>query len=254
MWRLGTNRAAKQTPSAMSIVIPTILTTTKQDVLEKLKRVEGLVDTVQIDVVDGRFAGPPTWPYTESGGVLPPGRDGWLREYGDFRYEIDLMVENPEETAGYWIAAGATRIVIHIESTHYLPRLMDELSEKYGYAKGFTPTLLSFGLSLSIATDTNALTPFLDRVDYIQFMGIKIIGKQGQPFDERVLSKLRSFHKAHPEVVTQIDGGVTLTSAPALLSTGIDHLVVGHDLWEASDISGRIAQYERLSEEHGRYA
>jgi ribulose-phosphate 3-epimerase len=238
----------------MDTVVPTILTASRRDLEEKLGRLAGRVRTVQIDVVDGRFAGPPTWPYAKDHPLAGLSGDGWLRTFGDFIYEIDLMVESPEESAGYWIAAGASRIVVHIESTRYLPRLLNELRDKYGHEPGFAPDLLSFGLALNIDTDTSVLDPFLSSVDFIQFMGIARIGVQGQPFDERVIGKLRRFHKAHPEVPTQVDGGVTRATAPALAGAGADRLIVGHDLWEAPDLEGELRYLSRIIEEHGAFA
>lgn len=238
----------------MDIVVPTVLTSSEEDLREKLGRVEGLVESVQIDVVDGRFAGPPTWPYAKGSLTVPISETGWLSNFGNFRYEIDLMVETPEETAGFWIAAGASRIVVHIESTRYLPKLIDELKSKYGYEKGFAPDLLSFGLALNIDTDTSAVAPFLDAVDYVQFMGIKTIGKQGQPFDERVLPKIRAFKKAYPNTVIQVDGGASLRTAPDLLVAGVDRLVVGSDLWEEEDVEAELARFSRIIEERSAYS
>lgn len=238
----------------MHIVIPTILTATQDDLRTKLARITGLVDTVQIDVVDGRFAGPATWPYAHKDDLKGFSlEEGWLREMGNFKYEIDLMVQNPEESAGFWIAAGATRITVHIESTRYLSRLIRELREKYGYEKGFAPDLLSFGIALNIDTDTSAIEPYLSDVDYVQFMGIGRIGKQGQPFDPRVIAKLKSFKKAHPELTLQVDGGASLITAPELLSAGASRLVVGSDLWKAENVGERLASFDRLAQVHGTY-
>ncbi len=237
----------------MGVVIPTILTASRSDLEEKLSRVKHLVDTVQIDVVDGRFAGPATWPYATKDDLAGLSHDGWLRDFGNFKYEIDLMVEAPEESAGFWIAAGATRLTVHIESTRYLPRLVDELKAKYGYEKGFAPDLLSFGLALNIATDAKVLEPYLDSIDYVQFMGIARIGVQGQPFDGRALAKIRAFKKAHPEMPVQVDGGVTRETASGLLAAGATTLVVGHDIWEAKSPGARIAEYDRFAEQHGTY-
>ncbi len=163
------------------------------------------------------------------------------------------MVETPEESAGFWIAAGATRIVIHVESTRYLPQLIEELQKKYGYERGFAPDLLSFGLAINIATDTALLEPYLSFADYVQFMGISTIGKQGQPFDERVLRKIETFRRQHPDVLLQIDGGASLRTAPALLSAGIDRLIVGSDLWEEEDVEAELGRFARIIEEHGTY-
>lgn len=239
----------------MDIVVPTILTASREDLEAKLLRLTGLVSAVQIDVVDGRFAKPATWPYAQRIDEEHLTKEtGWLHDFGAFQYEIDLMVEHPEETVGLWIAAGASRIVVHIESVQNLPHLIDELKRKYGYEKGFAPDLLSFGLALNIDTDTSTIEPYLALVDYVQFMGIQTIGKQGQPFDARVLRKIETFHKTHPEILTQIDGGASLKTAPALLDAGIDRLIVGSDLWEETDLASELDRFAAIAEEHGRYS
>jgi hypothetical protein len=49
----------------MSIVIPAVLVPSRKVLDETLARLDGLYDLVQVDIVDGRFVGPPTWPYSE---------------------------------------------------------------------------------------------------------------------------------------------------------------------------------------------
>lgn len=238
----------------MDTLIPSVLTASREDLEEKLLRLKGLVSTVQIDVVDGMFAKPPTWPYVrEEGNEYLIEEINRLRSFGDFHFEIDLMVEHPEEIVGLWIAAGATRIVVHIESVRDFPRLLDELKRDYGYEKGFAPDLLSLGLALTIDTPSSVLEPYLSDVDYVQFMGIQTIGRQGQLFDERVVDKIRTFHKTHPEIPIQIDGGVSVSTAPALLDAGASRLVIGSGLWNADDLAGRLSEFSTLAEEHGRY-
>ena len=51
----------------MSIIVPAILPTSFEDLEEKLAQLHGLVDSVQIDSVDGHFATPASWPYIGSG-------------------------------------------------------------------------------------------------------------------------------------------------------------------------------------------
>jgi ribulose-phosphate 3-epimerase len=238
----------------MNIVVPTILTFSRDDLEAKLRRVEGLVEAVQIDVVDGKFATPATWPYAHKEDLAGLAlQEPWLRTLGHFTFEVDLMVENPEESAEFWIAAGASRLVVHVESTRFLPRLIETLKRTYGYEKGFAPELLSFGLAINIATDTSILEPFLDSVESVQFMGIEKIGKQGQPFDRRVLDKLKAFRRAHPSVLIQVDGGASEETAPDLLACGVDRLVVGSDLWKAEDLQDKLSRFARIAEEYGTY-
>lgn len=239
----------------MSAIIPSILTAHRTDLVGKLKRLEGLAETVQVDVVDGVLASPATWPYAEGPEELATlSSGGGLQAFGHFRYEVDLMVREPEASLGAWIAAGASRLVVHIESTPFLGKLLQKLDEQYGHDKNFAPDLLSVGLALDANADASALEPYLERIDFVQFMGIAKDGAQGRPFEEKVVEKVRLFKRAHPDMPVQVDGGVSLESAPGLLAAGADRLMVGSALWSAPDLAARLKEFEALVERYGRYA
>lgn len=235
----------------MAIIVPAILPTSRHDLDEKLARLVGIAQEVQIDIVDGVFASPPTWPYAEAHTEF--GDVGELPFLDDFHYEMDLMVKDPELLTGSWISAGATRILAHLESTTYLPRLITDLKVKYGHEKGFASDLLSFGLAVNIETSLELLEPYLAETDYVQFMGIKSIGKQGQPFATEVLNKIAVFHGKHPDMPIQVDGGVNLESASLLLGAGVSRLVVGSALWRAPDLRIAYQQFVDLIDSRGLY-
>ncbi|MEK7602473.1 MAG: hypothetical protein AAB472_03235 [Patescibacteria group bacterium] len=235
----------------MAVIIPAILPASREDLLEKLAQLSGVTTEAQIDVVDGKFAGPATWPYLERG--TDPTNLGTLPEIQNLHVEVDLMVEEPEQMASAWIGLGATRVLLHVESTNYLPLILTNLKVKHGHTKGFTPGLLSFGLAVNIATDFARLEPYLGDIDYVQFMGIKNIGKQGQPFATEVLNRIAVFRARHPEVPIQVDGGVNSESAVLLLRAGVSRLVVGSALWKAGDFKYAYDQFMSLTETHGLY-
>jgi ribulose-phosphate 3-epimerase len=236
----------------MGVIIPAILPTSHADLDHKLARLSGITDNVQIDVVDGRFVTPASWPYA-SGKGSELADDDPLPELGPFRFEIDLMVEEPEAAIGRWVRAGATRITVHAETTHRLTDLITDFQVKYGHDKGFAPELLSFGLAVNIATDTSLIEPYLDQCDYVQFMGIARIGKQGEPFDMKVIPKIHAFHRKYPDMPIQVDGGVTLDTAPRLLEAGAARLVVGSAIWRASDLRKEIGTFSELAQTRGLY-
>ncbi len=214
------------------------------------------IDTVQIDIVDGSYAAPASWPYTKEGkedlSKLLGTRES-LPFAGRFRFDIDLMVHNPEEVIGEWIALGATRLTVHTESTQYLPRLMHDLVHIYGYHKSISNTFLSLGLALNVDSDLALVEQYIDGVDYVQLMGIAKIGTQGQPFDPRVIERVRAFRKRYPHVPVQVDGSVTKETAPRLLVAGVSRLVVGHALQEAPDLAKAYAEFSELSLQYGTY-
>ncbi|MDB5266130.1 MAG: Ribulose-phosphate 3-epimerase [Parcubacteria group bacterium] len=238
----------------MGVIVPAILPTSRNDLDEKLLRLHGLVDTVQVDVVDGRFVTPASWPYKDANADVREPSGDTFPYLGQLSFEVDLMVEEPEHVIRHWIEAGATRIIIHAETTRMLPKLMNDLSTTYGHDKDFTPELLSFGLAINVSTELSLIEPFLHQCDFVQFMGIAKIGKQGEPFDKSVLPKISAFRKKYPAMPLQVDGGVSLATAPGLLQAGVTRLVVGSDLWNAPDLTAELKKLQGLVQTYGLYA
>lgn len=239
----------------MSVIVPAVLPASRRELEEKLARYVGLAPIVQIDVIDGVFASPPSWPYVD--GVEELTR---LAEHGytlpflnDFKFDIDLMTRDPEETIGSWIALGASRITVHIESTNYPERIVSVFKKRYGHDRAFAPELLSFGFAIGTETDTAILDPFVGDIDYVQFMGIKRVGKQGEPFVPGVIERIKAFRKKYPDTEIQVDGGVSNESAPKLMRAGVDRLVVGSALLYAPDLRKEFDYLNDLTQRYGTY-
>ena len=230
----------------MGIVIPAVLPSSRKELEEKLALFASIpaVSRVQIDVVDGRFAAPASWPYnspsTKSDLVLGE----MLPHLDHIEYEIDLMCVDAEVAVEAWLTLGATRLTLHAESVIDLPRLIAFVRDRYG-------DFISLGLALSVASELALIEQCLEGIAYVQFMGIARIGKQGQPFDRRVFEKIKVFHAKHPQIVLQVDGGVSLENAHRLLALGISNLVVGSALLKAHDIAGAFALFEALQTPYG---
>lgn len=224
----------------MGLIIPAVLPSSREDFNAKLALFAKIpnVRRIQIDVVDGKFAAPASWPYNTSGEL-----DGMVNKHemlprlDQFEYEIDLMCLDPDIAAAVWLALGATRLVFHAESVADLPRFLVEARSRYG-------SLISLGLALNVASNIALVEKNIDRVDYVQFMGIARIGRQGQPLDRGIFERVRSFHARHPEVPLQVDGGVSAESARALRVLGVSDLVVGSGLLRAGDPAAAFASFE----------
>lgn len=233
----------------MSIIVPAVLPTSYEDLKEKLDFFAQIasVSRIQIDVVDGRFASPASWPYNTGNWRLEAG--GWkevLPRLERIEYEVDLMCTDAERVAAAWLALGASRLTFHAESTSDLPRLLASARRRYG-----GDDVVAFGLALNIASDLALVEQHRGDIEYVQFMGIAHIGRQGQPFDARVLEKVRIFHDRHPSFPMQVDGGVSLESAKKLLSLGVSNLVVGSSLLKARDPVAAFAAFEALATPYG---
>lgn len=237
----------------MAVIVPAILPRSREDLADKLLRLEGIASEVQIDIVDGRFATPPSWPYIHPGEPAHTGIEDPFPFLGSLRFEMDIMTETPGAQIARWVNAGAGRITIHAESTRGIAKLLEEFRTQYGHDRSFAPGLLSLGLAINLATDTALIEPFLPECDYVQFMGIRQIGKQGEPFDKSVLMKIAAFRRKHPDMPLQVDGGVSLVTAPSLLSAGVSRLIVGSALWNARDLKGTFARFQEMTTQYGLY-
>ncbi|HQU08011.1 MAG: hypothetical protein B7X04_03475 [Parcubacteria group bacterium 21-54-25] len=239
----------------MAVIVPAILVTTRKELDEKLARLRGIVDSVQIDAIDGQFSAPASWPYVSGKNELAAlvDREEML-PYGDlFRFEADLMVTDPEAAASAWVAVGVTRLTLHAARGQDLAPILERLALHFGHDKDFIPDLLSFGIALTVDDDPRVLDPVLDKIDYVQYMGIAHIGRQGEPFDSRTLEHVHTLHHRHPDLPIQVDGGVSLESAPALLGAGVSRLVIGSGIWGSPDVSARIQEFESLALRYGVY-
>lgn len=225
-------------------IIPAIMPTSLSELETRVTSVAGLVHTVQIDVMDGKFVPSVDWPYVdkESGEEfdgLVFGRST-LPFTGQLAYEVDLMVADPESVVADWVRAGMKRVIVHIESSEYIAAA---LMRTRAAAEAHNEDV-EFGLAINTITDNTALHPYLDHVDFVQFMGIEKIGYQGQPFDERVLGKIRDLRETYGGVIISVDGGVNFDTAPRLIDAGANRLVSGSAIFDSEDIRASIEKLQ----------
>ncbi len=211
-------------------------------------KIKDLVNTAQIDIMDGIFTQNKSWPYTEEGS------NRTNREFEKFKnkekklpflntlsYEADLMVKNPEEKLEEWLAFEFKRIIFHIESSEKekLKNLINKVRKKNKQLK--------IGLALNIETPNEALDEFLKEIDFVQFMGIATIGVQGEKFDERVLEKIKNLRKKRAEVPISVDGGVDLKNAKRCIESGATWLAIGSALFNSPNPNEIIKKIRTFS-------
>ena len=238
----------------MHLIVPAVLPSSREDFDEKLELLTHIpsVSRIQIDVVDSHFATPISWPYSaprelqnrvERGEMLP-----FLNRLS---YEIDLMCVDAEQAADAWLALGATRLTFHAEGISNLSNFFASMRRRYGSGDGFAPGLISFGLAVNVANDLVLVESCLSEIEYVQFMGIAHIGRQGQPFDRRVLEKVRVFRNRHPDIPIQVDGGISLPAARQLIASGVTNLVIGSGILKASNPAKALAEFDALEGSYG---
>ncbi|MCY4577199.1 MAG: hypothetical protein OXB96_02070 [Candidatus Kaiserbacteria bacterium] len=214
-------------------ITPAILEKSFDAIQEAVGRVRGVAKLVQVDIVDGVYAPSASWPFLSgdgkdaAGSIVHPSEKELADKaeclYGlRVPFELDLMIQSPEDSLGVWLLTDATRFIIHRASTQYVSycvnRVKDDGREVY--------------LGLTAHDTLEGVASVLEVVDGVQCMGIAELGKQGEPYDERIETLIAAIHNAYPALPIQADGGVSVQTAPRLLAAGVTQFAVGSALFQ----------------------
>ena len=220
-------------------IIPAIMPQDYDDLVEKVGLFAEVVPFVQLDIMDGKFVPARTWPYPLERdphfGVIVDQEEGMPR-WEDIDFEIDLMVENPEVMVPKWVMAGARRVIVHVESMKDFETIRSAVPDG----------LIELGLAINTTTPLSVVEPYLDRVDFVQCMGIARIGFQGEAFDERVLNNVRALRALGPDLPISIDGSVNFDTVRSLVEAGATRLVAGSVILESENIISTIDELKNL--------
>lgn len=171
---------------------------------------KGGADYIHFDAMDGNFV--------PRLGLLPEMLKA-VKMATNIPIDVHLMINDPEKYIPEFAAAGADIITIHAESTNhadYAVRMIKKLG-------------LKAGVALNPSTPLNALDYLLDDIDLVMLMAINP-GIVGHKVIEKVYDKvahLKVKTAGRPEMLIQIDGGVTFETAPKMTAAGANMLVCG---------------------------
>ncbi|MCF7865649.1 MAG: hypothetical protein K9M11_04045 [Candidatus Pacebacteria bacterium] len=253
------NREYHQARSVLAThVTPAILTKDYKDLVSKLQKISSVVDWVQIDVVDGMYAPNTTWPFVnDEKGIFASivRQDEPMPYWDELSFEIDLMVKDPVFEVDRWIAAGAMRLVIHIDSIEFdaFVNLAKNIDEKgvemvVGFAMNSSYEKLAKyidGVEHALQGNSNvgSSSKF---VNWVQCMGIDQVGYQRQAFDEKVLDHIKKIKELYPYMFIAVDGSVNMNTAQKLIDVGADRLVIGSALFEVDSLKDSIVQFSDM--------
>ncbi len=233
----------------MTEVIPAILVDTYEELRESISRMASLVPIVQIDICDGKFTPEASWPISEfHGDRSTQAIDSILDEeeglpyWDSVDFEFDLMVRDAHKDFEFYTRLGAKRLVFHIEAESDKAEFKEFLEGLDMYMR----ENVEIGIALNTTTPISEITPLILNVDFIQCMGIEHIGRQGEPFDERVLDQIKELRKLYPEIIISVDGSVNETTAPMLVEAGANRLVIGSALIASFDVRETIKEFQSL--------
>ena len=179
--------------------------------LDYIKKMQNFgADMYHLDVMDGLFVKNQTVDYT----YLEQ-----LKMSSVLLFDVHLMVQYPTKVIKKYAKAGANMLTIHYEA--------------FANDKLFIKTLKKIrklgmmpGLAIDLDTEVETIEPFLKYCDLVLVMTVKA-GKGGQQFNEDALKKIKKIRRLYPNMLNEVDGGVTSETGAKCVKAGADRLVSG---------------------------
>ena len=212
--------------NAMPDVYASLRSANFEAIDDELRRLEAAgVDGLHVDVMDGEFCDEISLPLEQVAALRPKTR---------LPMDVHLMVARPGEALAGWIDLGVQRIAIHLEAAPDPGPILDRIR-----AAGVAP-----GLVVLPSTPIAELAPWLDRVGFVNPLGVNPVARTG--YDEATPDRIRELAGLRSagghDFRIQADGGVWEKTRDALVAAGADELVGGYPIFSKNDYKVAIQE------------
>ena len=187
-------------------------------------------DWFHIDIMDGVFV--PNISYGMP--VLSV-----IQKHATKPLDVHLMIVDPDRYISTFAKLGSDILTVHYEACTHLHRTLQAIK-----AEG-----MKAGVALNPHTPVSVLEDIIQDVDVLLLMSVNP-GFGGQSFIENTYKKVRQskrlIEQAGASTLIEIDGGVSLKNAKALVEAGADALVAGSFVFNAANPTQTIADLKHI--------
>ena len=215
----------------MKILAPSVLSAPFGRLAEAIQTVETAgADWLHLDVMDGKFV-----PNISFGQPVVRA----IRSVTTLPLDVHLMIEDPGRYAQDFVKAGADSLTVHLEACTHLHRNIHQIKDLG----------IKAGVAINPHTHVESLLPVLADLDLVCLMSVNP-GFGGQAFIPSTMSKLHALNQYRQErglrFGIEIDGGVDLSNALALMEAGANGLVAGQSVVGQADPAGAVRSFKAL--------
>lgn len=202
----------------MPFISPSILSADYSNIKNILRELQGNVESIHIDVMDGKFVPNRT---------LEQFHPEFVQEISGFELvkNVHLMVEDHLKWAEAFAVAGAQEVSFHFETGKTAEGL--ELLKEHS---------VNAGVAIKPGTPAEALEEFLPDMDFVMVMSVEP-GYAGQAFLPSAIPKLEWLKEHFAEEyggIIWVDGGVKKENAKLCAEAGAEMLVAASAIFNKS--------------------
>lgn len=200
------------------LIAPSVLAADFTNLREELSMINlSEADWLHVDVMDGQFV-----PNISFGMMMVKA----IKALCEKPLDVHLMIERPEQFIEQFREVGADVITVHYEACPHIHRTLQQIKATGAKA----------GIALNPGTPVSAVKDLIEEADLFCLMSVNP-GFGGQKFIYETLRKTRELSdmitERNAKAIIEIDGGVGLQNAEALLKAGARVLVAGSAVFRA---------------------